>query len=124
MTAAQSRYVTVIALLVMGFVFPAEYASAAERVALVIGNGDYRTTSKLRNAPNDANDIANVLQDLGFDVVLGTDLTRQGMETKIREFSRKLAGAQVGLFFYAGHGMQFKGENYLVPIDARLRANW
>jgi invasion protein IalB len=98
----------------------AGHALAAERVALVIGNGAYLWTTHLRNPLNDASDIAEALRDMGFDVVLATDVSRQALEAKIREFSRKLAQAQISIFFYAGHGMQVNGQNYLVPIDAKL----
>ncbi len=64
--------------------------------------------------------MAEVLERAGFEVVVGIDLDRRGMETKIREFGNRLEGGRVGLFFYAGHAMQVAGENYLLPIDAVL----
>jgi Caspase domain len=85
-------------------------AAAADRVALVIGNGAYRHTSALANPGNDAADIAAALCRIGFDVVEGRDLDKRGMETKIREFSRKLDDANLALFFYAGHGLQVSGR--------------
>jgi tetratricopeptide (TPR) repeat protein len=90
------------------------------RVALVIGNGKYQFAAPLPNPPNDAADIAHALRKLGFDVVEGRDLDRPGMDNAIRQFSRKLDGADIALFFYAGHGLQVNGKNYLVPIDAKL----
>jgi hypothetical protein len=93
---------------------------AADRVALVIGNGAYQSATKLANPANDATDIAKALRDIGFDVVEGVDVDRRAMEIKVREFSRKLSDAKVALFFYAGHGMQVAGKNYLVPVDAKL----
>jgi Flp pilus assembly protein TadD len=90
------------------------------RVALVIGNGKYQFAAPLPNPPNDAADIAQALRKLGFDVVEGRDLDRPGMDNTIRQFSRKLDGADIALFFYAGHGLQVNGKNYLVPIDAKL----
>ena len=93
---------------------------SGRRVALVIGNGNYRFATKLGNPSNDASDIANALRKLGFEVVEGRDLDKRGIEDKLREFSRKLAGAKLALFFYAGHGMQVAGKNYLVPVDAKL----
>jgi hypothetical protein len=90
------------------------------RVALVIGNGDYRVANRLSNPTNDANDMAAVLRRLGFDVVEGKNLDRRAMDDAIREFGRKLDGADLALFFYAGHGLQVGGKNYLVPIDAKL----
>ena len=90
------------------------------RAALVIGNGDYRFAPQLSNPVNDATDIAKTLRKLRFDVVEGKNLDRRGMDEAIREFGRKLDGADLALFFYAGHGLQVNGKNYLVPIDARL----
>lgn len=85
------------------------------RVALVIGNSDYKK-SPLKNPVNDAKDIASALQDLGFDVVLGTNLTRDEINQKVSEFSPMLAKADIGFFYFAGHGFQYEGENYLVPV--------
>jgi tetratricopeptide (TPR) repeat protein len=90
------------------------------RVALVIGNGRYQHAAQLPNPPNDAADIALALRKLGFDVVEGRDLGKREMEDKIREFGRKLERADLALLFYAGHGMQVAGRNYLVPVDAKL----
>ncbi len=90
------------------------------RVALVIGNSNYAAVTPLRNPRNDATDMAAKLRKLGFEVVAGTDVTRRGMDDVIREFGRKLDGADLALFFYAGHGLQVGGKNYLVPIDAKL----
>jgi hypothetical protein len=93
---------------------------SGRRVALVIGNGNYRFATRLGNPSNDASDIASALRKLGFEVIEGRDLDKRGIEDKLREFSRKLAGAKLALFFYAGHGMQVAGKNYLVPVDAKL----
>jgi hypothetical protein len=93
---------------------------AADRVALVIGNGAYVNATQLPNPPNDAADMAKALRDIGFDVVEGIDLDRRGMEERIREFGDRVAAAKVALFFYAGHGLQVAGKNYLVPVNAKL----
>ncbi len=85
------------------------------RVALVIGNSDYKH-APLRNPVNDAKDIASSLQDLGFEVVLGTNLNRQQIQEKVKEFSPMLAKADVAFFYFAGHGFQYQGENFLVPV--------
>ena len=100
--------------------FGAPARAASDRIALVIGNGAYQHAATLANPANDAPDIAQVLRGIGFEVVEGSDLGKRAMEEKIREFGRKLDGAEVALFFYAGHGMQVGGSNYLVPVDARL----
>jgi tetratricopeptide (TPR) repeat protein len=99
---------------------PSASAQSGGRVALVIGNGAYAHAAKLSNPANDATDIAAALRKLGFDVVVGRDLDKRGIEDKVREFGRKLDQAGVAVFFYAGHGMQVGGKNYLVPTDAKL----
>jgi formylglycine-generating enzyme required for sulfatase activity len=91
------------------------------RVALVIGNSAYET-SELKNPVNDANDIASALQDLGFEVVLGTNLNRQQINEKVREFSPMLEKADIGFFYFAGHGFQYSGENYLVPVSFNINS--
>lgn len=96
-------------------------AHAERRVALVIGNGSYKNTIELPNALNDGPAVAASLRRLGFEVVEGVDLTHAQMNAKMKEFARQLNGAEVGLFFYAGHGMQVAGENYLIPVDAALK---
>jgi tetratricopeptide (TPR) repeat protein len=95
-------------------------APVERRVALVIGNSRYRYAASLSNPSNDAADIAAALRKLGFDVIEGRDLDRRGMEDQIRAFGRKLDGADLALLFYAGHGMQVGGKNYLMPVDAKL----
>jgi tetratricopeptide (TPR) repeat protein len=96
-------------------------AALGRRVALVIGNSNYRYANPLPNPANDAADISQMLRRLGFDVIEGLNLDRRGMEDRIRAFGRKLeAGADLALLFYAGHGMQVGGRNYLIPVDAKL----
>jgi uncharacterized caspase-like protein len=95
-------------------------AFAAGKLALVVGNGAYQHAAPLPNPTNDAGDIANTLQGMGFEVITALDATKQDMELKIREFAEKADQADVTLFFYAGHGMQVNGINYLVPVDAKL----
>lgn len=96
------------------------HAVAQKRVALVIGNAAYRHTPELTNPKNDAADIGGVLKERGFHVILGLDLDKRAFDAKVREFAQALQGAEVALFFYAGHGMQVSGHNYLVPVDAKL----
>ena len=95
-------------------------AIVQRRVALVIGNSAYRYTPKLANPRNDAADIAAALRKLGFQVIEGFDLDKVAFERKIRDFAASLQGADVAVFFYAGHGLQVSGHNHLVPIDAQL----
>ena len=94
--------------------------AASNRIALVLGNGAYQSAAQLPNPSNDAADVSQALRKIGFDVIEGRDLERRAMEKKIREFGRRLDKADVALFFYAGHGLQVGGKNYLVPIDAKL----
>ncbi|MEM5582394.1 caspase domain-containing protein [Roseibium sp. AS2] len=98
-------------------------AHAERRVALVIGNSDYDNVSLLQNPRNDANGMSERLQDLGFDVTLGVDLKLGDLRRTIHRFVRKLEGADLALFFYAGHGLQVNGQNYLVPTDAQLESH-
>ncbi|MCG6859046.1 MAG: caspase family protein [Salaquimonas sp.] len=95
-------------------------AQAEKRVALVIGNSKYVHASELKNPANDANAIAASLADLDFHVIKGVDLDQNGMRAKIQEFARSINNAQVALLFYAGHGLQVDGQNYLLPINAEL----
>lgn len=89
-------------------------------MALVIGNGTYAEAGTLANPVNDALDIADKLRSIGFEVIEGNDLGKRELERSIGEFSDALEGAGVGLFYYAGHGLQVDGRNYIVPVDARL----
>ena len=97
------------------------YADTGRRVALVIGNGAYQNAVHLPNPPNDAQAVAEALRGLDFEVIEAVDLDQPDMLSKVDDFSAKLEGADTGLFYYAGHGLQVGGENYLVPIDARLK---
>ncbi|WP_372395948.1 caspase family protein [Azospirillum sp. HJ39] len=93
------------------------------RVALVLGNSDYRYAPRLPNPVNDAKAMADSLRDAGFELIGGAaqlDLDKAGTEQAIRSFGAKLAGADVGLFYYAGHGLQTRGTNFLLPVSANL----
>ncbi len=93
--------------------------AASDRVALLIGNNNYGSTP-LRNAANDAHDLAEALKELGFQVIVRENASRKDMIDAIREFGTAIDGASTALFFYAGHAMQFKDRNYLIPIDAAM----
>jgi uncharacterized caspase-like protein len=95
------------------------HAVAAERVALLIGNNNYGA-APLRNAVNDAKDLGEALKELGFKVIVRENATRKDMFEAIREFGAALDGANTAFFFYAGHAMQFKDRNYLIPIDIAM----
>jgi len=96
-------------------------AAAEKRVALVVGNSAYVHANALPNPVNDAGDMAKALSGVGFDVILGLDLSKSAFDGKVRDFARALEKADVGLFFYAGHGLQTAGKNHLVPVDAKLQ---
>ena len=93
-------------------------AVAETRVALVVGNSAYQSTTPLANPMNDARDMTAALKAVGFDVVEALDADRRKLDGAMRAFTDKLARADVALFFYAGHGLQVGAQNYLVPIDA------
>jgi hypothetical protein len=114
-------FAIVIALAWFGW--SAGNASAEQRLALVIGNSAYESNLPLSNPQNDAQAVAQLLNTAGFEVVMAFDLSRDIMKQTIEEFSARVAekGADsAALVYYAGHGLQVDGENYLVPVDARL----
>lgn len=96
------------------------FPAVARRVALVIGNSAYLHTTALANPRNDAVAMGAALKKLGFDVVEGFDLDKGSFDAMVDRFTRALKAVDVALFFYAGHGMQVSGRNYLVPVDAKL----
>jgi formylglycine-generating enzyme required for sulfatase activity len=95
-------------------------AWAEKRVAVVIGNGVYANAPHLPNPPHDADDVAAALKRVDFDVIQGTDLDQAGMQDAVIRFARAAQSADVGIFYYSGHAMQFNGVNYLMPVDAKL----
>ncbi|MGE4264686.1 MAG: caspase family protein [Desulfovibrio sp.] len=96
-------------------------AAGENRTALVIGNSAYKS-APLKNPANDARDMAQALKALGFDVTLLVDANHQKMESAVRDFGLALRKGGVGLFYFAGHGLQVGGENYLVPVDAAIQS--
>jgi hypothetical protein len=97
-------------------------AGPDKRLAIVIGNGKYIYSPELANPVNDARAIRDALQGLGFDVYEYEDVNQAQMKAAIDNFGIKLKNYSTGLFFYAGHGIQSKGANYLIPVDANIQA--
>src|SRR5207237_5637311 len=117
----QMRYITLlVSLICMALTVTA--AQAQRGVAFVVGNGNYKNVAPLPNPPIDAKAMASVLRNVGFEVVEGTNLTRDKMTEKLLDFGKKAQGADVAVFFYAGHGIAISGSNYLLPIDADIKS--
>src|SRR5262245_37480625 len=93
----------------------------ARRLALVIGNGTY-TSGRLPNAVIDARSMAETLRALGFEVLAYENIGYREMRRAMAEFGERLSADTVGLFYYAGHGLQVNGKNYLVPVDADIKS--
>ena len=108
------------ALLALLLLILAGPAHAERRIALVIGNAAYKE-GPLRNPVNDARDMGTALRSLGFAVIERENSGLAEMEAAVNEFWGKLRKGGVGLFYYAGHGLQVNGRNYLVPVDAKLQ---
>ena len=100
-------------------ILPGLSSAPERRTALVIGNGSYET-GRLKNPVNDATDMAATLKRLGFNVILKTNASQRVMDEAVREFGRSLTRSDVGLFYFAGHGIQTGGSNYLIPVSARI----
>lgn len=110
-----------IALIFLALSFHLRAQSGTEkRLALIIGNADYQNANKLLNPVNDARSMKNALSQLGFEVMEYENLTQREMKQVIDEFGRKLESYEVGLFYFAGHGIQANGNNYLVPVETNL----
>jgi uncharacterized caspase-like protein len=100
--------------------WPAE-AADGRRLALVLGNGAYVHAPPLPNPPRDARAVAHAFRRLGFDVVEGIDLARAGLVGALRDFGRRAEGAELAIVYFAGHGIQVKGQNFILPVDAQLQ---
>lgn len=98
-----------------------ESQPAGQRIALVIGNGSY-AMAPLKNPVNDARDVTEALRLVGFEVTYKENLNQKDMKVAIRAFGKSIKGSAVGLFYYAGHGVQVNGFNYLVPVDATVES--
>jgi len=112
----------IAALSIAGLLISGTVAKADKRVAFVVGNGAYKNVAQLPNPAIDAKSMASVLRNIGFDVVEGTNLTRDKMTEKLLDFGKKAQDADVALFFYAGHGIAINGTNYLLPVDADIKS--
>src|SRR5580698_3721885 len=112
----------IAALSIAGLLVSATIAKADKRVAFVVGNGAYRNVAPLPNPAADAKSMARLLRGVGFDVVEGSNLTRDKMTERLIDFGKRAEGADVALFFYAGHGIAVNGTNYLLPVDADLKS--
>jgi uncharacterized caspase-like protein len=115
------RYFTLVVSLIC-MALTATAAQADRRVAFVVGNGAYKNVAPLPNPPVDAKAIAGALRNVGFEVVEGTNLTRDKMTERLLDFGKKAQGADVAVFFYAGHGIAISGTNYLLPVDADIKS--
>ncbi len=119
---ALHRLISVIAFTALLFTLIGQ-AQAEKRVALVIGNGNYSAVSPLANPPNDARLMTGTLRSLGFEVIERIDASQKSMKRAVRDFGKLLKSGgddAVGLFYYAGHGVQVKGSNYIIPVDAQI----
>lgn len=103
--------------------FAIAYAGSAEarRVALIIGNANYRHVTPLKNPVNDARDMVNILSELGFETIDGYDLTYEQMRKLLIQFYNRAENSETALIYYSGHGIEFSGSNYFIPTDARLQ---
>ena len=115
------RYHSIVLSLIC-MLFTAHSALADKRVAFVVGNGAYKNVAQLPNPPIDAKAMAGVLRNVGFEVVEGVNLTRDKMTEKLLDFGKRAQGADVAVFYYAGHGIAISGTNYLLPIDADIKS--
>jgi uncharacterized caspase-like protein len=111
-----------LVLSLMCMALSATVAKADRRVAFVVGNGAYKNVAQLPNPPIDAKAMASTLRNVGFEVIEGSNLTRDQMTEKLLDFGRKAQGSDVAVFYYAGHGIAVSGTNYLLPIDADIKS--
>jgi len=115
------KVLTILFILFLSF---CPQAWADNRTALVIGNGDYRSIDRLDNPVNDALDMKQVLERLGFDVILKTNADRRELRAAVRSFGDKISKGGVGLFYYAGHGVQVDGINYMIPVGVDIKKKY
>ena len=123
-SALSSRLLRALAMALVCVAIATAASARGQRIALVIGNGNYQQPDlpKLANPTNDAEDIARALRGFGFDVIERKNQTLEGMNQAIAEFGSKIGGSEAALFYYAGHGIQVKNQNYLIPVNARIES--
>ena len=100
-------------------------SGGGKRIALVIGNGNYQYSEslpRLDNPVHDAEDIAHVLRGFGFEVIERKNQTLEAMNQSIAEFGSRIGGSEAALFYFAGHGLQVKNQNYLMPVNAKIES--
>lgn len=114
------RFRTLLAFCMLATALACSEALAEKRVALVVGNAAYQNTARLTNPGNDAEDMAAALTRVGFEVIFERDVSKRSMEQALARFARTAHQADVALFYFAGHGLQHRGVNYLMPVDAKL----
>ena len=114
------RFLSIIACAVILICLGATPGRAETRVALIIGNGNYSSAARLPNPRNDAEDVAATVKRNGFETIVGFDLDQLGMQDAAIRFARAARDADVAIFYFSGHGLQFAGVNDLMPIDAKL----
>lgn len=107
-------------LFLVALTHTSDLVASEKRIALVIGNTNYAHVDPAPNAEMDARDIANALWDLKFEVFFAYNASRKEIEDTLRNYASALSGADVALFYYAGHGIQLNGQNYVIPVDAKL----
>jgi hypothetical protein len=125
MTRRLASFAVVIGATILWMVFAADVGWAADkRVALIVGNSTYQTVPRLPNPSRDASSVSKMFKDAGFDVVdLALDVGNLEFKRAIRKFESMADSADIAVVFYAGHGLEIGGVNYLIPVDARLASD-
>jgi uncharacterized caspase-like protein len=114
------QLIAVVAAVLLALIIGTAPSQADRRVAVVIGNSAYRNMTPLKNPKNDAEDLGAELRQLGFIAIVATDLDHAGMNAALAQFSNLAQDADIAVVYYSGHGMQFNGKNYLLPVEARI----
>ena len=115
-------YVMFLSVVLVMCYFVPGYANNPSRLALVIGNANYTEFNKLVNPINDATDLSTMLKNFGFEVILKTNIDNKSMTRAVQEFGEQLANrGGIGLFYFSGHGVQYKNVNYLIPLNTNIK---